>query len=300
MRGGSDSVGFFFYWLTKGPWNAVSSANSSGGQACPSQAQDPGLAIDQSQENGETISPDSSIPLQDHPMSADPEDATVVRVERAFRDFTARFGAGYTIVTNFYSSGGTRTTNTTTGQSSPSLGRRPEQCVCLLCVHQYLSVHLNSRRFDELVYQSAYAPCPSWARPEPGRTEEVHSWLLLNNGRFRSWAWVNSSFRVDEKDYRCPEHHCHSKFKDVRGVLRHYQAKHCTEPSRYPCSVFNCKYSGNNGFLRKDKLKSHYQKVHAGQTVASNTNRRLLPTPSNTTSPGTSHGSSNADTLEEC
>lgn len=41
----------------------------------------------------------------------------------------------------------------------------------------------------------------------------------------------------------------------------------CSNPKKFPCPALDCKYNGDNGFARKDKLTSHWKKVH--QTVAS-------------------------------
>ena len=200
-----------------------------------------------------------------------------------------------------------------TERLSSTLDRRPDKCVCLICVHDFLSLRLlkTYNRFREpspslsIDGAAIYAPCPSWARPQPGRTQEANNWKPLMMERRWSFSdvklsWVFSSFHLDTNYYKCPEDQCRSKYKDFKGMLRHYQAKHCAKPPRYPCNVFNCKYSADNGFLRKDKLKSHYQKVHAGQAVWSNTSRRLLPAPAKTVSPSTGHESSNANSVADC
>ena len=69
----------------------------SGCQASSSEYQGSDVAIDQSQENDETKSLDLSTSLQDCPMNADARDPATLRIEQVLRDFTARFGAKYTL-----------------------------------------------------------------------------------------------------------------------------------------------------------------------------------------------------------
>ena len=281
-----------------------------------------GLAINQSQERGKTGLPISSTSLQDRRNEADAGHPRTLRVEQGLRDFTARFGMRNILFIDFRlrydvccHSDGYRCTKGSNGRCyidiqresekfSPSIAPSPEQCACLNCVHEYLCTHVTEREMNGSIYSGSaiYALRPSWASPAKGREQEAHSWWPLKwmweNPSNPTWKWVKSSFRPDRNDYRCPEDHCRKKFTDFRGMLRHYQATHCTQPTRYPCTFFNCKYSGDNGFVRKDKLQSHLRKVHGAQTVPSNTPRRLLPAPANVVSPSTSGQSSDANMLE--
>ena len=67
--------------------------------------------------------------------------------------------------------------------------------------------------------------------------------------------------------YTCLEQNCQVVTKNFGDLRRHDKAKHCTNPNKeqFPCPVVWCKYSGDNGFARKDKLKSHYRNIHEGK-----------------------------------
>ena len=66
----------------------------------------------------------------------------------------------------------------------------------------------------------------------------------------------------DEGHYRCAEEGCRATMKRWHDFTRHYTVHHCKVAKRYPCSVSDCKYAGENGFLRRDKLMSHYRNKH--------------------------------------
>ena len=65
------------------------------------------------------------------------------------------------------------------------------------------------------------------------------------------------------RQWRCVEDRCVYDTKRWSDFKRHYTSKHCLNPkTKFPCPEIDCKYGGNNGFTRKDKLKSHREKVH--------------------------------------
>ena len=69
-------------------------------------------------------------------------------------------------------------------------------------------------------------------------------------------------FRHDGQ-FRCIEDRCVYGAKRWPDLKRHYTSKHCLNPkTKFPCPEIGCKYGGDNGFTRKDKLKSHREKVH--------------------------------------
>ncbi len=78
--------------------------------------------------------------------------------------------------------------------------------------------------------------------------------------------------------YTCLEQNCHVVTKNFGDLKRHYKV-HCTKPDKeqFPCPVPWCKYSGNNGFARKDKLKSHYKNVHEGKAGPVQAGRIIMP-----------------------
>ena len=79
--------------------------------------------------------------------------------------------------------------------------------------------------------------------------------------------------------YTCLEQDCHAVLKNFGDLKRHDKAKHCTHPNKeqYPCPVLWCKYSGSNGFTRKDKLKSHYKNIHEGKSAPAKAGRVIKP-----------------------
>ena len=81
--------------------------------------------------------------------------------------------------------------------------------------------------------------------------------------------------------YHCNVQNCSFSSQKWADLRRHCTAKHCTNPNveRYPCPALGCKYSGDNGFLRKDKLKSHYENIHKGNFVRNGAPRALQPRP---------------------
>ena len=98
-----------------------------------------------------------------------------------------------------------------------------------------------------------------------------------------NWAY---SFSEHERShygqtgkYICLEQTCQVATKNFGDLKRHDKAKHCTNPNKeqFPCPVLSCKYSGNNGFARKDKLKSHYKKIHGGKPGPVKAGRVIKP-----------------------
>lgn len=79
--------------------------------------------------------------------------------------------------------------------------------------------------------------------------------------------------------YTCLEQSCPVVTKNFGDLKRHDKAKHCTNPNKeqYPCPVLWCKYSGSNGFARKDKLKSHYKNIHEGKSAPAKAGRVIKP-----------------------
>ena len=70
--------------------------------------------------------------------------------------------------------------------------------------------------------------------------------------------------------YHCAEALCNASFEQWLDFKSHYANKHCKKRKKFPCPFPSCKYSGENGFLRKDKLKTHYDKNHRHSTMPKN------------------------------
>ena len=75
-----------------------------------------------------------------------------------------------------------------------------------------------------------------------------------------------SHFRTaGEAKLKCAEDDCPVAVSSMTDLKRHYTNKHCTKVEKFSCPLVWCKYSGDNGFKRKDKLKSHYRNAHEGK-----------------------------------
>ena len=65
--------------------------------------------------------------------------------------------------------------------------------------------------------------------------------------------------------YGCLEDDCRAVLTKWGDLKRHYKSQHCTNRRKYACPIIGCRYGGDNGFPRKDKLKSHFKNVHEGK-----------------------------------
>ena len=77
--------------------------------------------------------------------------------------------------------------------------------------------------------------------------------------------------------YRCLEAGCQVTAKKFYDLRRHYRGKHCSNVVKYPCKELGCRYSGDNGFVRKDKLKDHQRNVHGGRANPAKSLQPLKP-----------------------
>ena len=87
----------------------------------------------------------------------------------------------------------------------------------------------------------------------------------------RSWRSDRSSHEkqhfVCSGRYACNASDCTRSFKRWDDLVRHTTSEHCLNPVKYPCLVVGCRFGGENGFVRKDKLTSHRKNVHEGELV---------------------------------
>ena len=78
--------------------------------------------------------------------------------------------------------------------------------------------------------------------------------------------------------FHCDAHGCSHKCKRWADLKRHISTAHCSKAAaNYPCSFPGCERSGENGFPRKDKMKSHFEKVHRGKGIRPRQPRPLAP-----------------------
>ena len=153
-----------------------------------------------------------------------------------------------------YNDDGKNMLSVTTTSAAPGSSR---ECSCITCVD------LGSRRevmwdVDSYHYRCRLSDC-SFSNAAGYHEEKLHS-------RYRA----EQTARQHEKDHfrhegqlRCIEDRCVYSAKRWPDLRRHYTSKHCLNPkTKFPCPEIGCKYGGDNGFTRKDKLKSHREKVH--------------------------------------
>jgi len=138
--------------------------------------------------------------------------------------------------------------------TGPSEALHMKPCACILCVG-----------IGDL-------PAP---RGQPGPDKQCRflpcstMWYNLT-AHEREHFWVNHQYQCGEE--------CKFTTKRWPDLKRHTASKHCTRPERkFPCPVLWCKYSGSNGFARKDKLKSHIKAVHHGMTMPGKVNQAIKP-----------------------
>ena len=148
------------------------------------------------------------------------------------------------------SNGNNNVLGVTTTSAAPGVSR---ECSCITCLD------LGSKRELYGVPYPANYPC---------RLSDCN--FSMTGEDFWVACDVQKKARTHEKNhfrhegqFRCKEDRCVYGAKRWSDLRRHYTGKHCLNPkTKFPCPEIGCKYSGNNGFTRKDKLKSHREKVH--------------------------------------
>ena len=98
------------------------------------------------------------------------------------------------------------------------------------------------------------------------------------HGYMRWIEHLHNHFLVSNK-YRCDSPYCGKTFGRWGDLKRHAEGSHCSCPTKFPCSFPGCERGGDNGFMRKDKLKSHYKIVHQGLAVMPKKPRTIAPKP---------------------
>lgn len=151
--------------------------------------------------------------------------------------------------------------------TGPSEALQTKPCACISCVDigKFSNVMRQARFYSlytEVIlkeFQCRY----------PGCSDKIYHTHFANHER--------SHFRVGGH-YLCPEEHCKLTTKRWTDLKRHTASKHCTRSEKkFPCPVLWCKYSGSNGFARKDKLNSHIKAVHHGMTLPGKANQAIKP-----------------------
>ena len=110
-----------------------------------------------------------------------------------------------------------------------------------------------------------------------GETFKCHFPSCPKTSRTDLWYHETSHYGKYGK-FTCLEQKCQVSTRLFSDLRRHYKT-HCTSPDKeiFSCPVSWCKYSGNNGFVRKDKLKSHYRNIHEGKPGPLKAGRVIKP-----------------------
>ena len=146
-----------------------------------------------------------------------------------------------------------------------------QKCACMICLH------LTSERHEHMKCLANYTlvcRLPGCGCPCGSPDDDLISASIFNSSSLSSherghffWSGV----------FNCLEKGCQKTTTKLADLKRHCCVKHCTNPTKHPCREIGCKYSGNNGFLRKDKLKTHYRNVHEGKVRPGKPLRNIQP-----------------------
>ena len=158
----------------------------------------------------------------------------------------------------------------------------PEQaCHCVTCLNSYRHSRDDLRRV-------AGSEAPAWtARTLSCRVigcqwtteDESHRYSFRTNfGTLVHHEGYGGRAEHYGKDgeYKCREIDCKCVTQRWEDFLRHSTSKHCIKPKDLKCPFLECKYHLID-FSRKDKLKSHVEKVHKGVSQPAKPNQAIKP-----------------------
>ncbi len=148
-------------------------------------------------------------------------------------------------------------------------------CTCLNCLDSPSSLgSFEARsRFPALLYISCRIEGCTWR-------QIVHSYS------YSLWPVMSHEerhFREETRDqdrkliFTCKNDRCQIRTKRKDDVKRHYATVHCKNPERFPCHVIGCRFGGENGFTRKDKLTSHMKSTHKGLPLPGKRHQAIKP-----------------------
>ena len=138
-------------------------------------------------------------------------------------------------------------------------------CNCMNCLpfSHHLAVRGLERQFPALEKISCRIEGCSWNLKIEHRWPRWHVYLKVMSHEDSHFY----QFRLDQDQkliITCKDDRCRIRTKRMDDVRRHYATMHCKNPQRFPCHVIGCKFGGENGFTRKDKLTSHMKSTHKG------------------------------------
>ena len=141
-------------------------------------------------------------------------------------------------------------------------------CACLNCLDfsslSFVKIVEFQDRFPALHYISCRVEGCTW-RYDVSSHIDRYLWSVIRH--------EESHFREENLDqdgkvtFACKDDRCQIRTKRINDVKRHYATVHCKNPERFPCHVIGCRFGGENGFTRKDKLTSHMKSTHKGLPV---------------------------------
>lgn len=129
-------------------------------------------------------------------------------------------------------------------------------CQCALCFLR--------QKWNPELSRCCFVQCPGESCSEEHRLYSLE-WRLRSDHLFRNGV------------YHCDSHDCAHRCKRWADLERHISTRHCLKAPKYPCTFPGCERGGDNGFARKDKLKSHFENVHRGRGIPPKQPRILAP-----------------------
>ena len=143
-------------------------------------------------------------------------------------------------------------------------------CKCLLC---YYPGCLKAISF-EADFSDRRQSCTF-----PGCDEQICLKIRADQYDKSIWKWSEHEIchYGHKGKFGCQEERCTTTTKTFTDLKRHYASKHCKRSKKHACHHIGCKYSGDNGFTRKDKLKSHLRNVHEGKVPRGQPPRAIKP-----------------------
>ena len=155
----------------------------------------------------------------------------------------------------------------------------PDQiCTCAVCLD--VSYTKDRPKFDKIQWIDEHPQLKSWTF---GCRVAGCQWTTKDSPRkifYNAYDAflhdVDRSHYGKQGNWRCREANCKFITKRWNDFKRHTSSKHCIKPKKLKCPDLSCKYH-QDGFARKDKLDSHYQKVHGGKSQPGKPNQAIKP-----------------------
>lgn len=156
----------------------------------------------------------------------------------------------------------------------------PDQvCTCAACLNGYacplhLIMRVRNPDCSSWIFGCRITGC-EWNTKGAGRSYSGRSYYPTPLEELL-WHEGERSHYGNSGNYRCLEANCKFTTKRWGDLMRHSSSKHCINPKSFECPVIDCKYH-HQGFTRKDKLNSHFQKVHGGNSQPRVANQAIKP-----------------------